>query len=75
MYIYKLYILTLYFYICRYEMTELKKRQDNNVGFVDPNVVFKHPDPRLDGKLTREKSHEPTKQGHTLPLQLQVSVK
>ena len=56
-------------------MTELRKRKDNNVGFVDPNVVFKHPDPRLDGKLTREKSHEPTKQGHTLPLQLQVSVK
>ena len=43
MYIYKLYILTLYFYICRYEMTELRKRKDNDVGFVDPNVVFKHP--------------------------------
>ena len=45
MYIYKLYILTLYFYICRYEMTELRKRKDNDVGFVDPNVVFKHPNP------------------------------
>ena len=26
-------------------MTELRKRKDNDVGFVDPNVVFKHPDP------------------------------
>ena len=49
MYIYKLYILTLYFYKCRYEMTELRKRQDNDVGFVDSNVVFKHPDPPLPG--------------------------
>ena len=47
MYIYKLYILTLYFYICRYEMTELRKRKDNDVGFIDPNVVFKHPNPSL----------------------------
>ena len=55
MYIYKLYILTLYFYICRYEMTELRKRQDNDVGFVDPNVVFKHPDPRHNEKLNSRK--------------------
>ena len=26
-------------------MTELRKRKDNDVGFVDPNVVFKHPNP------------------------------
>ena len=26
-------------------MTELRKRQDNDVGFVDLIVVFKHPDP------------------------------
>ena len=62
-----IYILTLYFYICRYEMTELRKRKDNDVGFIDPNVLFKHPNPP-----TREKSHEvlsePTKQGHTHPL-------
>ena len=62
-------------------MTELRKRQDNDVGFVDPNVVFKHPDPPppgwkagLEGK-SHEVLSEPTKQGHTIPLQLQVSVK
>ena len=55
MYIYKLYILTLYFYICRYEMTELRKRNDNDVGFIDSNVVFKHPNPRLNGKLNSRK--------------------
>ena len=55
MYIYKLYILTLYFYICRYEMTKLRKRKDNDVGFIDPNVVFKHPDPPLNGKLNSRK--------------------
>ena len=55
MYIDKLYILTLYFYICRYEMTELRKRKDNDVGFIDPNVVFKHPNPRLNGKLNSRK--------------------
>ena len=26
-------------------MTELRKRKDNDVGFIDPNVVFKHLDP------------------------------
>ena len=26
-------------------MTELRKRKDNDVGFVDPNVLFKHPNP------------------------------
>ena len=55
MYIYKLYILTLYFYIYRYEMTELRKRKDNNVDFIDPNVIFKHPHPRLNGKLNSRK--------------------
>ena len=48
-------MLTLYFYICIYEMTELRKRKNNDVGFVDPNVVFKHPDPRLNGKLNSRK--------------------
>ena len=27
-------------------MTELRKRKDNDVGFVDPYVVYKHPNPR-----------------------------
>ena len=44
MYIYKLYILTL------------RKRQDNDVGFVDPNVVFKHPDPPPGWKAELEKN-------------------
>ena len=50
MYIYKLYILTLYFYICRYEMIELRKRKDNDVGSVDANVLFKHPNPPSEWK-------------------------
>ena len=29
-------------------MTELRKRKDNDVGFVDPYVVFKHPNPPKD---------------------------
>ena len=61
-------------------MIELRKRKDNDVGFVDLNVLFKHPNPPPEWKAELEKkSHEvlsePTKQGHTLPLQLQVSVK
>ena len=56
MYIYKLYILTLYFYICRYEMTELRKRKDNDVGFIDPNVVFKHPNPPPEWKAELKKN-------------------
>jgi hypothetical protein len=26
-------------------MIELRKRKDNDVGFVDPYVVYKHPNP------------------------------
>ena len=36
-------------------MTELRKRKDNDVGFVDPNVVFKHPNPPSNGKLNSRK--------------------
>ena len=32
-------------------MAELRKRNNNDVGFIDPNVVFKHPEPRLNGKI------------------------
>jgi hypothetical protein len=28
-------------------MTELRKRKDNDVGFVDLNVLYKHPNPHL----------------------------
>ena len=37
-------------------MTELRKRQDNDVGFIDPNVVFKHPDPPPGWKAELEKN-------------------
>ena len=36
-------------------MTELRKRKDNDIGFIDANVVFKHPNPRLNGKLNLRK--------------------
>ena len=63
-------------------MTELRKRKNNDVGFIDPNVVFKHPNPPPQWKAELEKNlmrflvnqqkvlSEPTKQKHTLPLQL-----
>ena len=34
-------------------MTKLRKRQDNDVCFVDPKVVFKHPDPPPPGRKAR----------------------
>jgi hypothetical protein len=36
-------------------MTELRKRKDNDVGFVDPNVLYKHPNPPPDYKPQPEK--------------------
>ena len=55
MYIYKLYILTLYFYICRYEMTELRKRNDNDIGFVDQMSYSNTLILCLNGKLNSRK--------------------
>jgi len=37
-------------------MTELRKRKDNDVGFVDPNVLFKHPNPLPEWKAELEKN-------------------
>jgi len=37
-------------------MRELRKRNDNNIGFVDPYVVYKHPNPPHDYKPEREKN-------------------
>ena len=37
-------------------MTELRKRQDNDVSFVDPKVIFKHPDPPPGWKAELEKN-------------------
>ena len=37
-------------------MTELRKRKDNDVGFIDPNVVFKHPNPPPQWKAKLEKN-------------------
>ena len=37
-------------------MTELRKRKDNHVGFVDPNVLFKHPNPPPEWKAKLEKN-------------------
>ena len=37
-------------------MTELRKRKDNDVGFVDPYVVFKHPNPPKDYKPEPERN-------------------
>ena len=36
-------------------MTELRKTKDNDVGFIDPNVVFKHPNhpPQWKAKLEK----------------------
>ena len=36
-------------------MTELRKRKDNDVGFVDPNILFKHPNPPSKWKVELEK--------------------
>ena len=30
-------------YICRHQMRELRMRNDNSIGFVDPYIVFKAP--------------------------------
>jgi len=30
-------------YICRHQMRELRIRNDNSIGFVDPYIVFKAP--------------------------------
>ena len=37
-------------------MTQLRKRKDNNVGFVDLNVIFKHPNPPPQWKAEPEKN-------------------
>ena len=37
-------------------MIELRKRKDNDVGFVDPNVVFKHPNPPPESKAKLPKN-------------------
>ena len=37
-------------------MTELRKRKDNDVGFVDPNVIFKHSNPPPQCKAELEKN-------------------
>ena len=37
-------------------MTELRKRKDNDVGFIDPNVLFKHPNPPPEWKAELEKN-------------------
>ena len=55
MYIYKLYILTLYFYICRYEMIELRKRKDNDVSFFIQMSYSNTLILRLNGKLNSRK--------------------
>jgi len=30
-------------YICRHQIRELRSKNDNNIGFVDPYIVFKAP--------------------------------
>ena len=37
-------------------MTELRKRKDNDVGFVDPNVLFKHPNSQPKWKAELKKN-------------------
>ena len=37
-------------------MTKLRKRKDNDVSFVDPNVLFKHPNPPPEWKAKLEKN-------------------
>ena len=37
-------------------MTELRKRKDNDVGFVDPYVVYKHLNPLKDYKPQPERN-------------------
>ena len=37
-------------------MTELRKRKDNDVGFVDPYVVYKQPNPPKDYKPQPERN-------------------
>ena len=37
-------------------MVELRKRNDNNVGFVEPYVVYKYPQPPRDYKPEQEKN-------------------
>ena len=37
-------------------MIELRKRKDNDVGFVDPYVVYKHPNPPKDYKPQPERN-------------------
>ena len=37
-------------------MTELRKRKDNDIGFVDPNAVLKHPNPPPQWKAELEKN-------------------
>jgi hypothetical protein len=37
-------------------MVELRKRNDNNVVFVDPYVVYKYPNPPRDYKPEQEKN-------------------
>ena len=37
-------------------MIELRKRKDNDVDFIDPNVVFKHPNPLPQWKAELQKN-------------------
>jgi hypothetical protein len=62
-------------------MKDLRSRNDMEIGFVDPYIVFKDPltsEPKLEtsnGEESHEVLHEPKGQKiDTLPLQLQVSV-
>ena len=67
-------------YICRHQMRELRSKNDNSIGFIDPYIIFKAPQ-AVDSILWDRSLHqsydvlrEPKiKTKNTLPLQLRVS--